>query len=195
MVNFGEEEVKETIELQNDTTTVKGALKDYSVERMGNSIIGENHTRQTYLIDDETIEKLEYLVSYVQATNGINSENNRGLNKTEINRRRALTKGFKSKAVNYAIKKFIEQWEGQEGAIPDVQHKKHGFKIGDTDKYKYHHYYMFTENGETYGIEQDNRGKELRYISTTKGDSVESIEQWFNDIEDQSKPEGRPKNK
>ncbi|WP_204236158.1 hypothetical protein [Mammaliicoccus sciuri] len=188
MVNFGEEEVKETIELQNDTHTVKEELKDYSVERMGNSIIGENHLRQTYLVNEETIEKLKHLVSYVQATNGIDSKNNIALNKNEINRSRALTKGFKSKFVNFALSTTLNLWEEQEGAIPDVQHKKS--KVGNV----YHNYYMFTEDGQTYGIEQDNRGKELRYLSTTNGDSVESIEQWFDNIEDQTKPEGRPKN-
>lgn len=190
MVNFGDEEVNETFEtFDNDTKTLKENLKDYSVQRMSDSIIGESHTRQTYLVNDETIEKLEHLVSYVQASNGINSENNKGLNKSEINRSRALTKGFKSKAVNYAIQQFLDQWEEQEGLIPNVQHKKS--KVGNV----YHNYYMFTEDGETYGIEQDNRGKELRYLSTANGDSIESIEQWFDEIEDQSKPEGRPKNK
>ena len=191
MVNFGDEEVNETFEtFDNDTKTLKENLKDYSVQRMSDSIIGENHTRQTYLINDETIEKLEHLVSYVQASNGIDSENNKGLNKSEINRSRALTKGFKSKAVNYAIQQFLDQWEEQEGLIPNVQHKKS--KVGKV----YHNYYMFTENGETYGIEQNNRGQELRYLSTTNGDSVESIEQWFDEIEDQSKPKGAPpKNK
>lgn len=194
MVNFGDEEVNETFEtFDNDTKTLKENLKDYSVQRMSDSIIGESHTRQTYLVNDETIEKLENLVSYVQASNGIDSENNKGLNKSEINRSRALTKGFKSKAVNYAIQQFLDQWEEQEGLIPNVQHKKHGFKIGESEKLKYHNYYMFTENGETYGIEQDNRGKELRYLSTTNGDSVESIEQWFDDIEDNSKRDGAPR--
>lgn len=191
MVNFGDEEVNETFEtFDNDTKTLKENLKDYSVQRMSDSIIGESHTRQTYLVNDETIEKLEHLVSYVQASNGIDSENNKGLNKSEINRSRALTKGFKSKAVNYAIQQFLDQWEEQEGLIPNVQHKKS--KVGNV----YHNYYMFTEDGETYGIEQDNRGKELRYLSTANGDSIESIEQWFDEIEDQSKPKGAPpKNK
>ncbi|WP_204205892.1 hypothetical protein [Mammaliicoccus sciuri] len=188
MVNFGEEEVNETFEtFDNDTKTLKENLKDYSVQRMSDSIISENHTRQTYLINDETIEKLEHLVSYVQASNGINSENNKGLNKTEINRSRALTKGFKSKAVNYAIQQFLDQWEEQEGLVPAVEHKKS--KVGNV----YHNYYMFTENGETYGIEQDNRGKELRYLSTANDDSVESIEQWFNEIEDQTVKTGAPR--
>ena len=190
MVNFGDEEINETFEtFDNDTKTLKENLKDYSVQRMSDSIIGESHTRQTYLISDETIEKLEHLVSYVQAVNGIDSENNKGLNKTEINRSRALTKGFKSKFVNFALSTMINQWEEQEGLIPAIEHKKS--KVGNV----YHNYYMFTENGETYGIEQDNRGKELRYLSTANGDSVESIEQWFDEIEDQSKREGRPKNK
>lgn len=184
------EEVNETFDNTdlNDTKTLKEHLKDYSVQRMSDSIIGESHTRSTYLIEDETLEKLNSLVSYVQANNGIDSEANKGLNKTEVNRSRALTKGFKSKAVNFAISQFLDQWESQEGLIPDVQHKKS--KVGKV----YHNYYLFTENGETYGIEQDNRGKELRYLSTEKDYSVEDIEQWFDDIEDQTVKTGRPSN-
>lgn len=188
---FGEEETVETFDTvdNTDTKTVKDKLKDYADKRQNSSIISDTHTRSTYLISDETIQTLDYLVAYIEATNGLGSELTKGMSPEEVNKGRVLSKGVKSKIVNYAIQSFLDEYESQEGLIPNVQHKKS--KVGKV----YHNYYMFTENGETYGIEQNNRGQELRYLSTTNGDSVESIEQWFDEIEDQSKREGRPKNK
>lgn len=188
---FGEEETVETFDTVDniDTKTVKDKLKDYADKRQNSSIISDTHTRSTYLISDETIQTLDYLVAYIEATNGLGSELTKGMSPEEVNKGRVLSKGVKSKIVNYAIQSFLDEYESQEGLIPEVQHKKS--KVGKI----YHNYYMFTENGETYGIEQDNRGRELRFLSTAKGDNVESIEQWFESIEDQSVKTGRPKNK
>ncbi|WP_239724533.1 hypothetical protein [Mammaliicoccus sp. A-M4] len=188
---FGEEETVETFDTvdNTDTKTVKDKLKDYADKRQNSSIISDTHTRSTYLISDETIQTLDYLVAYIEATNGLGSELTKNMSPEEVNKGRVLSKGVKSKIVNYAIQSFLDEYESQEGLIPEVQHKKS--KVGKI----YHNYYMFTENGETYGIEQDNRGRELRFLSTAKGDNVESIEQWFESIEDQSVKTGRPKNK
>lgn len=188
---FGEEETVETFDTvdNTDTKTVKDKLKDYADKRQNSSIISDTHTRSTYLISDETIQTLDYLVAYIEATNGLGSELTKGMSPEEVNKGRVLSKGVKSKIVNYAIQSFLDEYESQEGLIPDVQHKKS--KVGKV----YHNYYMFTENGETYGIEQDNRGRELRFLSTERDSSKESIEQWFESIEDQSVKTGRPKNK
>ena len=188
---FGEEETVETFDTVDniDTKTVKDKLKDYADKRQNSSIISDTHTRSTYLISDETIQTLDYLVAYIEATNGLGSELTKGMSPEEVNKGRVLSKGVKSKIVNYAIQSFLDEYESQEGLIPDVQHKKS--KVGKV----YHNYYMFTENGETYGIEQDNRGRELRFLSTERDSSKESIEQWFESIEDQSVKTGRPKNK
>lgn len=189
--SFGEEETVETFDTvdNTDTKTVKDKLKDYADKRQNSSIISDTHTRSTYLISDETIQTLDYLVAYIEATNGLGSKLTKNMSPEEVNKGRVLSKGVKSKIVNYAIQSFLDEYESQEGLIPEVQHKKS--KVGKI----YHNYYMFTENGETYGIEQDNRGRELRFLSTAKGDNVESIEQWFESIEDQSVKTGRPKNK
>ena len=186
---FGEEETVETFDTvdNTDTKTVKDKLKDYADKRQNSSIISDTHTRSTYLISDETIQTLDYLVAYIEATNGLGSELTKGMSPEEVNKGRVLSKGVKSKIVNYAIQSFLDEYESQEGLIPDVQHKKS--KVGKV----YHNYYMFTENGETYGIEQDNRGRELRFFSTANGDSVESIEQWFESIEDNSVKTGKPR--
>lgn len=188
---FGEEETVETFDTvdNTDTKTVKDKLKDYADKRQNSSIISDTHTRSTYLISDETIQTLDYLVAYIEATNGLGSELTKGMSPEEVNKGRVLSKGVKSKIVNYAIQSFLDEYESQEGLIPDAQHKKS--KVGKV----YHNYYMFTENGETYGIEQDNRGHELRFLSTERDSSKESIEQWFESIEDQSVKTGRPKNK
>lgn len=188
MMNFGEDISEETFGRidYHDHKTLNERLKDYSIKRMSDSIISENHSRSTYLIEDETLKKLNSLVSYVQAINGIDSTNNKNMSRTEINRSRALTKGFKSKSVNYAIQQFLNQWEAEEGLIPNVQYKK-----SKVDKV-FHHYYLFSENGETYGIEQDNRGRELQYLSTENDDKKEFIEEWFNKIKDQNVKSGRP---
>lgn len=192
---FGEEETVETFDTvdNTDTKTVKDKLKDYADKRQNSSIISDTHTRSTYLISDETIQTLDYLVAYIEATNGLGSELTKGMSPEEVNKGRVLSKGVKSKIVNYAIQSFLDEYESQEGLIPDVQHKRHGFDVGKSKAKKYHNYYMFTENGETYGIEQDNRGRELRFLSTTNGDSVESIEQWFNEVEDNSVKTGAPR--
>lgn len=186
---FGEEETVETFDTvdNTDTKTVKDKLKDYADKRQNSSIISDTHTRSTYLISDETIQTLDYLVAYIEATNGLGSELTKGMSPEEVNKGRVLSKGVKSKIVNYAIQSFLDEYESQEGLIPDVQHKKS--KVGKV----YHNYYMFTENGETYGIEQDNRGRELRFMSTDNGFTVDEIKEWFDSITDDSKPEGRPR--
>ena len=186
---FGEEETVETFDAVDNTDikTVKDKLKDYADKRQNSSIISDTHTRSTYLINDQTIQTLDYLVAYIEATNGLGSELTKGMSDEEINRGRVLSKGVKSKVVNYAIQQFLDQYESQEGLIPHTEHKKS--KVGKI----YHNYYMFTENGETYGIEQDNRGRELRFLSTANGDSEESIKQWFDEIEDNSVKTGAPR--
>ena len=120
---FGEEETVETFDTvdNTDTKTVKDKLKDYADKRQNSSIISDTHTRSTYLISDETIQTLDYLVAYIEATNGLGSELTKGMSPEEVNKGRVLSKGVKSKIVNYAIQSFLDEYESQEGLIPDVQ--------------------------------------------------------------------------
>jgi len=175
--------------VSNEKETIKEELKDYADKRQNSSIIGDTHTRSTYLISDDTLEKLEDLVAHIEATNGLNSELTKGMSKEEINKGRVLSKGVKSKIVNYAIQSFLNNYEAQEGLIPNTKHKR--FKVSN----KNHNAYKFTQDGVTYGITQDHRGKELSFMSTANGNTIEEINEWFDSIEDQSKREGRPRKK
>lgn len=190
---FGEEELEETIPTTpvdiNDTKTIKEELKKFSDERQGNSIIGEDHTRATHLLSNSSLEKLNHLVNFIEASYGLNSELTKGMDEKEVKKARTLTKGTRSKALNFALQHFLDTWEQEEGLIPNTEHKK--YKVGNV----YHNAYRFTQDGVTYGILQDNRGKEVNFMSTDSGNTVEEINEWFDSIEDQSKREGRPRKK
>ena len=191
MVKFDEgyEDVPTQEITTTDKQTIKEELKDYADKRQNSSIIGDTHTRSTYLISDDTLDKLEDLVAHIEATNGLNSELTKGMSKEEINKGRVLSKGVKSKLVNFSIQRFLDEYEQQDGLIPHTEHKK--YKVGNV----YHNAYRFTNDGVTYGITQDNRGKEISFMSTDSGNTVEEINEWFDSIEDQSKREGRPRKK
>lgn len=195
MVKFDEgyEDVPTQEITTTDKQTIKEELKDYADKRQNSSIIGDTHTRSTYLISDDTLDKLEDLVAHIEATNGLNSELTKGMSKEEINKGRVLSKGVKSKIVNFAIQSFLNNYEAQEGLIPDTEHKR--YNVGTVKNKIYHNAYRFTNDGVTYGITQDNRGKEISFMSTDSGNTAEEINEWFDSIEDQSKKEGRPRKK
>lgn len=172
--------------VSNEKETIKEELKDYADKRQNSSIIGDTHTRSTYLISDDTLEKLEDLVAHIEATNGLNSELTKGMSKEEINKGRVLSKGVKSKIVNYAIQSFLNNYEAQEGLIPNTEHKR--FKVSN----KNHNAYKFTQDGVTYGITQDHRGKELSFMSTANGNTIEEINEWFDTVPDETRKQGRP---
>lgn len=172
-----------------DKQTIKEELKKFSDERQGNSIIGEDHTRATHLLSNSSLEKLNQLVNFISASYGLGSELTKGMDEVEVKKARTLTKGTRSKALNFALQHFLDTWEQEEGLIPNTEHKK--YKVGNV----YHNAYRFTKDGVTYGITQDNRGKELSFMSTANGNTVEEINEWFDSIEDQSKREGRPSKK
>lgn len=172
--------------VSNERESIKEELKDYADKRQNSSIIGDTHTRSTYLISDDTLEKLEDLVAHIEATNGLNSELTKGMSKEEINKGRVLSKGVKSKIVNYAIQSFLNNYEAQEGLIPNTEHKR--FKVSN----KNHNAYKFTQDGVTYGITQDHRGKELSFMSTANGNTIEEINEWFDTVPDETRKQGRP---
>lgn len=176
--------------VSNERESIKEELKDYADKRQNSSIIGDTHTRSTYLISDDTLDKLEDLIAHIEATNGLNSELTKDMSKEEINKGRVLSKGVKSKIVNYAIQSFLNNYEAQEGLIPNTEHKR--YNVGTVKSKIYHNAYRFTNDGVTYGIVQDNRGKELSFMSTANGDTVEDINEWFDSIKDETKKQGAP---
>lgn len=175
--------------LISEKESVKEELKKFSDERSGNSIIGEDHSRATHLLSNSSLEKLNQLVNFISASYGLNSELTKGMDEKEVKKARTLTKGTRSKALNFALQHFLDTWEQEEGLIPNTEHKK--YKISNV----YHNAYRFTQDGVTYGILQDNRGEEINFMSTDLGNTIEEINEWFDSIEDQSKREGRPRKK
>lgn len=186
-INYFNNQEQETYidnEQETDKKTIKEELKDFADSRMNSSIISDTHTRSTYLISDTTLEKLNNLVAFTEVSNGLNSELTKGMSREEINKGRVLSKGVKSKLVNYSIQKFLDDYESQEGLIPETFHKK--YKVGNV----YHNAYRFTKDGVTYLIEQDQRGRELFFMST-ETDSIDDINNRFDEIEDTSVKTGR----
>ncbi|MCG2355677.1 hypothetical protein K4S27_11095 [Staphylococcus epidermidis] len=158
----------------SDRISVKDRIEEYSDTRMTSGRINETHTRSTFLVDDETLEKLQNLVDYMEASNGLNSKYHDNLTLKQIRDNRLLSKGFKSKVVNYALDTIIEQWESDEGLIPKVNKVRY-----KTTEGKYHRVFKFEENGDLYYLEQDNRGNEVKFLSTGKGFSESEINDLF----------------
>lgn len=182
---FGEEEFNTTnTTTPMDDKTLKEELKEYSDARQADSIVGESHTRATHLLSDASLEKMDDLVNYISATYGLNSEFTKDMDKREVSRARTLTKGTRSKILNFALQHFLDTFEQQEGLIPETEHKR--FKVNG----KNHNAYRFTKDGVTYLIEQDQRGRELFFMST-ETDSIDDINNRFDEIEDTSVKTGR----
>lgn len=189
MVKFDEgyEDVPTQEITTTDKQTIKEELKKFSDERQGNSIIGEDHTRATHLLSNTSLSKLNDLVNFIEASYGLGSKLTKGMDEREVKKARTLTKGTRSKALNFALQHFLDTWEQEEGLIPQTEHKR--FKVSN----KNHNAYRFTKDGVTYGITQNHQGKELSFMSTANGNTIEEINEWFDAIEDQSKREGRPR--
>lgn len=168
-----------------DDKTIKEELKEYSDARQADSIVGESHTRATHLLSDSSLAKMDDLVNYISATYGLNSEFTKNMDKREVSRARTLTKGTRSKILNFALQHFLDSFEQQEGLIPHTESKR--FKVNG----KNHNAYRFTKDGITYLIEQDSRGRELFFMST-ETDSIDDINNRFDEIEDTSIKTGRP---
>ncbi|MCE5154964.1 hypothetical protein KJB58_10875 [Staphylococcus hyicus] len=171
-------EIKEVKEQPktSDHISVKEKIAEYSLNRMAGGRISETHTRSTFLIDDETLEKLQNLTDYIEGINGLETEFNEDRTARQIRDERLFSKGIKSKLINYALDTLLEQYEKDEGIIPKVQ--KARFKHTDGT---FHRAFKFTENGVTYYLEQNNRGKEIRFLSTDKDISEQEIEELFNE--------------
>lgn len=184
--NTQADETKNVIkDFPTDDKTIKEELKEYSDARQADSIIEESHRRATHLMSDSSLAKMDDLVNYISATYGLNSEFTKDMDKREVSRARTLTKGTRSKILNFALQHFLDTFEQQEGLIPETEHKR--FKVNG----KNHNAYRFTKDGVTYLIEQDQRGRELFFMST-ETDSIDDINNRFDEIEDTSIKTGRP---
>lgn len=183
-------ETKEEIVTNSDNLSIKDRIEEYSDERLTSGRINETHKRATFLIDSDTLDKLQNLVDLIEATNSLESKYQDNLTTKQVRTNRLLAKGFKSKLINYALNSVMEEWESSQGLIPNVE--KLRYKKSDGT---YNRVFKFEENGTLYLLEQNNRGVEQRFMSTDSGDTKEEIDNLFNSFEDQSKREGRPSKK
>lgn len=183
-------ETKEEIVTNSDNLSIKDRIEEYSDERLTSGRINETHKRATFLIDSDTLDKLQNLVDLIEATNSLESKYQDNLTTKQVRTNRLLAKGFKSKLINFALNSVMEDWESSQGLIPEVE--KIRYKKSDGT---YNRVFKFEENGTLYLLEQNNRGVEQRFMSTDSGDTKEEIDNLFNSFEDQSKREGRPRKK
>lgn len=174
-----EEQPKKEVVTNSDKISVKDKIEEYSDTRMTSGRINETHKRSTFLVDDDTLEKLQNLVDYMEASNGLDSKYHDNLTVKQIRDNRLLSKGFKSKVVNYALDTIMEKWESDEGLIPKVDKVRY-----KTPEGKYNRAFRFEENGDLYYLEQDNRGNEVKFLSTGKGFSESEINELFNEKEE-----------
>ena len=183
-------ETKEEIVTNSDNLSIKDRIEEYSDERLTSGRINETHKRATFLIDSDTLDKLQNLVDLIEATNSLESKYQDNLTTKQVRTNRLLAKGFKSKLINFALNSVMEDWESSQGLIPEVEKIRYKKRDGT-----YNRVFKFEENGTLYLLEQNNRGVEQRFMSTDSGDTKEEIDNLFNSFEDQSKREGRPRKK
>src|SRR5699024_12813597 len=145
----------------SDKVTISDKVREYSEHRMGAKRINENHTRSSFLIYNESLEKLDDLVDYMEATNALDSEFTKGLTDTKKQSLRNFAGGFKSKFLNYLIKEGLEQWAKEEGTIPSIDRAR--FPVSDGS---YHRAFRINEKNKLTYTVQDSRGHELTYLTT-----------------------------
>ena len=170
-----EEQPKQEVVSNSDKLSVKDKIEEYSDERMTSGRINETHKRSTFLVDQDTLDKLQNLVDLMEGTNGLDSKYQDNLTTKQARDARLLAKGFKSKIINYALDTVLEEWESTEGLIPNVEKVRY-----KTTEGTYNRAFKFEENGVLYYLEQNNRGHEVEYLATDSGNTEDEINEKFN---------------
>jgi len=158
---------------------LKNQILNYERERSVYRI-EDTHRRQTYLIEESTIKRLDSLQSYLELQNAKGSS----LNNEDSQRQRKLAVGFKTKAVNVALENFIKTWEEENGHIPEIELIR--YKANTNQNYRV---YMFELDGEYHFVHHDNRGNELDHIIGNE----KKIRNKFESYRDNEIKNGRPK--
>lgn len=171
-----EEQPKQEVVSNSDKLSVKDKIEEYSDERMTSGRINETHKRSTFLVDQDTLDKLQNLVDLMEGTNGLDSKYKDNLTTKQARDNRLLAKGFKSKIINYALDTVLEEWESTEGLIPNVEKVRY-----KTTEGTYNRAFKFEENGVLYYLEQNNRGHEVKYLATDSGITEDEINELFNE--------------
>lgn len=172
----------------SDSISIKEKIEEYSDERMTSGRISESHKRATFLVDEETLDKLQNLIDLMEATNAIDSSYQNDLTDKQIRSNRLLAKGFKSKFINYCLDTILDEWENTEDTIPDVD--KARYKTSDDT---FNRAFRFKQDNILYGLEQNHRGKEVRFMSTANGNTEQEINDWFESINDEPIKNGAPR--
>ena len=177
-----EEQPKQEAVSNSDKLSVKDKIEEYSDERMTSGRINETHKRSTFLVDQDTLDKLQNLVDLMEGTNGLDSKYQDNLTTKQARDNRLLAKGFKSKIINYALDTVLEEWESTEGLIPNVEKVRY-----KTTEGTYNRAFKFEENGVLYYLEQNNRGIEVKYLATDSGITADEINELFTEKQELAK--------
>ncbi|QQS86566.1 hypothetical protein I6J04_13270 (plasmid) [Staphylococcus carnosus] len=183
-----QEQPKQEIVSNSDKLSVKDKIEEYSDERMTSGRINETHKRSTFLVDQDTLDKLQNLVDLMEGTNGLDSKYQDNLTTKQARDNRLLAKGFKSKIINYALDTVLEEWESTEGLIPNVEKVRY-----KTTEGTYNRAFKFEENGVLYYLEQNNRGHEVKYLATDSGITEDEINELFNEKVELAESQGGEK--
>ncbi|MDK3656243.1 hypothetical protein O0A22_11555 [Staphylococcus pseudintermedius] len=163
-------------EKKTDKFDIKERIKEYSTTRMSLGRINETHKRSTFLIDSDTLDKMQNLVDYMEATNALDSKYQNHLTVEQARNDRLLAKGFKSKLVNYALDTVLDAWEAENDIIPKIDKVRYKTKDGT-----YNRAFRFKKDNILYYLEQSNRGREIKFMSTELNSTEDEINKEFED--------------
>ncbi|MCH4984233.1 hypothetical protein JJJ02_02525 [Macrococcus sp. PK] len=178
-----------------DEINIKQQILKYEMNRALFNI-KDTHKRQTFLIDEKNIERLESLQASLEIKHAKNSSfGDNKLSEADRNRERKLASGLKTKAVNLALDNFFNDWEVQNGLIPEI--KVIRFKVDNngnmlTDpkaKGKIHRVYFFSDFQKYYVIRHDDRGNQL---DVKEYDNEDDAREYFDSFDVAKVRDGRP---
>lgn len=179
-----------------DENNIKQQILKYEMNRALFNI-KDTHKRQTFLIDNKNIERLESLQASLEIMNAKNSSfANDKLSESDRYRERKLASGLKTKAVNLALDNFFHDWEVQNGLIPEIEVIR--FKVDNngnmlTDpniKGKIHRVYFFSDFQKYYVVRHDDRGNQL---DVKEYDNEDEAREYFESFDIGKVRDGRPR--
>ncbi|TDM04077.1 hypothetical protein [Macrococcus carouselicus] len=163
--------------------SIKDLILNYEKERSLYKI-EDSHKRQTFLVEEDNIKRLESLQAYLELQNARNSSLSN--DDDSLRRNRKLAVGFKTKAVNIALKQFMDNWDNEIGLTPEIEVIR--YKVANINKN--YRVYLFEMDGQYHFVQHDNRGNELEHITGSES----SIREKFESYRETEIRSGRPKN-
>lgn len=176
-----------TVERDNvkssDTVTFLEEIKQYTDERNNNQRVTQDHTRATFLIDNESLSELDDLVDYMEALGAVDGGDLvkvKGIGK-DLDKYRVISKNFKSRFINFCIKEGLKAWKDKEDEIPDIDRAR--FPVGDDEYWRA--FKIKDQHDHVYYTEQDNRGHQKAYLTTNpeeKRTDKQATEEYINEL-------------